>query len=700
MKKDIVKAILSKDYAKANNIFGSILVEKLEEEFEAKKKELVQENWGTAAKIAGGVLSGGAALYFGGRKVHAKFAKTVSHRAYGNIVKKMQKLVNDRSKAETDFVQIFFSKDEKKSRHVPKYEARFVTEFMKDKGALGGTKINVGTQFGSSESYLQALHNTDPDNGIIGHYINNDPDSRILADYVQSHSSYKAKTEQRNSNINRSRHDISIFNSPIQQDPTTADVDEPYVSPLDEALSKYRNISEFNINYGHAAYTDPDWNNQDIENQEGVYDTAKETATSVKSGVGTVVKAVADKKNKERQQMISDLDKLFVKLKDANKENDEFEIRKIKSKIVKIQDQAQKKGYDDIETYIQDKNKELVTSEREDDQAALVNLQTTLTSSDKSPAEKAKAQKQFDAIKDKYKDDPDMQDQIDVADQTIDHKNTNALLKIWDNDLSKIQQRVSQIQPQNMQITEANNIEIALNNLEDQLQEYTNGEDENRKFQLKQVRDKLKNSITSFYLTVYNDPISTDDEKATALANIKDNDNFNKQYSDIQQKLDKIQTLKNAIPGILQKNMKNLKPSTVFNSLSPHIWLDFPSIQDKSAQVCLDREDALAIGLWLYKGLSNISYTKRKEEFNKQFDIDDSGKPPTMADAANWFTNWARKKPYDTKYIQAAENSWPDPEISGLKSFDDWKNGLRSNGYRMLRNRGMVHITKQQTGEY
>ena len=152
MKKDIVKAILSKDYAKANNIFGSILVEKLEKEFEAKKKELANEDWGTAAKIAGGVISGGAALYFGGRKVHAKFAKTVSHRAYGNIVKKMQKLVNDRSKAETDFVQIFFSKDEKKSRHVPKYEARFVTEFMKDKGALGGTKINVGTQFGSSES--------------------------------------------------------------------------------------------------------------------------------------------------------------------------------------------------------------------------------------------------------------------------------------------------------------------------------------------------------------------------------------------------------------------------------------------------------------------------------------------------------------------------------------------------------------------
>ena len=56
----------------------------------------------------------------------------------------MQKLVNDRSKAETDFVQIFFSKDEKKSRHVPKYEARFVTEFMKDKGALGGTCVNVG----------------------------------------------------------------------------------------------------------------------------------------------------------------------------------------------------------------------------------------------------------------------------------------------------------------------------------------------------------------------------------------------------------------------------------------------------------------------------------------------------------------------------------------------------------------------------
>lgn len=50
MKKDIVKAILSEDYAKANNIFGSILAEKLEKEFEVKKKELVQENWSQRAR--------------------------------------------------------------------------------------------------------------------------------------------------------------------------------------------------------------------------------------------------------------------------------------------------------------------------------------------------------------------------------------------------------------------------------------------------------------------------------------------------------------------------------------------------------------------------------------------------------------------------------------------------------------------------
>ena len=59
MKKDIVKAILSEDYAKANNIFGSILAEKLEKEFEVKKKELVEVNW---ASIGSSIGSGARSI--------------------------------------------------------------------------------------------------------------------------------------------------------------------------------------------------------------------------------------------------------------------------------------------------------------------------------------------------------------------------------------------------------------------------------------------------------------------------------------------------------------------------------------------------------------------------------------------------------------------------------------------------------------